>query len=77
MRHPPPGYERLPNAVLIEQAKQHARTLRREAVPTLWNGLDAACAKAARSFTRFVHRLARHRPLKAQSHQDLHPTQGM
>ena len=77
MRYPLSSHQSFPNAVLIEQAKQHARSLRRAAVPALWDGLDARCAMAAKSFTRFVHRLARHRPLKAQDHQDLHPTQGM
>lgn len=76
MRHPPLGYEPLPNAVLIEQAKQHARNLRREAVPALWDGVDASCAKAARSLSRFLHRLARHSQLSAQAHHDLNPTKG-
>ena len=74
MRYPPPGYEPRPNAVLIEQAKQHARTLRREAVPALWDGLDARRVQAARSLTRFLHRLARHSQLRAQAYQALHPT---
>lgn len=68
MRHPPPGYEPLLNAVLIEQAKQHARTLRREAVPALWDGLDARCAHVARSLSRFLHRLVRHHQLRRQTH---------
>jgi hypothetical protein len=76
MRHPPPGYEPLPNAVLIQQAKQHARTMRREAVPALWDGVDASCAKVALSLSRFLHRLERRSQLSAQAHHDLNPTKG-
>lgn len=60
MRHPPSGYESLDRDVLIAQAKLHARRLRREAVPGFWDGVDSGCAKAVRSLSRFLIRLARH-----------------
>jgi|GEM_PF-5687321 len=77
MRYPPSGYEPLDHSALIAQAKQRARSLRCEAVPALWDGLDARCAKAVRSLSRFLHRLARHRQLRDQAHHDLHPTKGI
>ena len=67
MRYPPSGYEPLDHAALMAQAKQRARTLRREAVPALWDSLDARCVQAARSLTRFLHRLARHHQLRDQA----------
>jgi hypothetical protein len=60
MRNPPAGYEPLERAALIAQAKQQARRLRRQAVPDFWDGVDASCAKAIRSLSRFLSRLARH-----------------
>ncbi len=60
MRNPPPSYEPLDHAALIAQAKQQARRLRRQAVPDFWEGVDASCAKATRSLSRFLSRLARH-----------------
>ena len=60
MRNPPTGYEPLDRAALIAQAKQQARRLRCQAVPDFWDGVDASCAKAARSLSRFLNRLARH-----------------
>ncbi len=71
MRQPPSGYEPLHHSVMIEQAKQHARTLRREAVPALWDGVDASCLKAARALTRFLQRLASHRQLRSQVHANV------
>ena len=68
MRYPPSGYEPLDHAALMAQAKQRARTLRREAVPVFWDSVDARCVQAARSLTRFVHRLARHHQLRDQAH---------
>jgi hypothetical protein len=60
MRNPPPSYEPLYRAALITQAKQQARYLRRQAVPDFWDSVDASCAKATRSLSRFLSRLARH-----------------
>ena len=60
MRNPPAGYEPLDRAALIAQAKQQSRRLRRQAVPDFWDGVNASCAKAARSLSRFLSRLARH-----------------
>ena len=68
MRYLPSGYEPLDHAALMAQAKQRARTLRREAVPAFWDSLDARCVQAARSLTRFLHRLARHHQLRDQAH---------
>lgn len=64
MRYPPSGYEPLDHAALMAQAKQRARTLRREAVLVFWDSVDARCVQAARSLARFVHRLARHQQLR-------------
>jgi hypothetical protein len=64
MRYPPTGYEPLDHAALMAQAKQHAQRLRRQAVPDLWDGVDAGCAKAVKSLSRFLNRLARHRQLR-------------
>jgi hypothetical protein len=61
MRNPPPGYEPLDCDALIAQAKQHARRLRHQAVPDFWDGVDAGCAKAVRSLSRFLTRVTRHR----------------
>jgi hypothetical protein len=60
MRNPPVGYEPLHRDALIDQSKQQARRLRRQAVPDFWDGVDASCAKAARSLSRVLSRLARH-----------------
>ena len=60
MRNPPAGYEPLDHAALIAQAKQQARYLRRQAVPNFWEGVDASCAEATRSLSRFLSRLVRH-----------------
>jgi hypothetical protein len=65
MRYPPSGFEPFDQEALMAQAKQRARSLRREAVPIFWDGLEASCAQAARSLTRFLSRLARHRKLRA------------
>jgi hypothetical protein len=67
MRYPPSGCEPLDHAALMAQAKQRARTLRREAVPAFWGSLDARCVQAARSLTRFLHRLARYQQLRDQA----------
>jgi hypothetical protein len=45
MRNPPKGYEPLERDALIAQAKQHARRMRRQAVPDFWDGVDASCKK--------------------------------
>jgi hypothetical protein len=60
MRNHPPGYEPLDRDALIAQAKQQARRLRCQAVPDFWDGVGASCAKAARSLSRYLSRLARH-----------------
>jgi hypothetical protein len=65
MRNPPAGYESLDRDALIAQAKQHARRLRREAVPDFWGGVDAGCAKATKSLSRFLARVTRHRQSRA------------
>ena len=67
MRYPPSGCEPLDHAALMAQAKQRARTLRREAVPAFWGSLDARCVQAAWSLTRFLHRLARYHQLCDQA----------
>ena len=61
MRNPPKGYELLERDAVIAQAKQQARRMRRQAVPDFWDSVDASCAKAARSLSRFLTRVTRHR----------------
>lgn len=67
MRSLPKTYEPLDNHILIALAKQRARVLRREAVPALWDGVDVTVAQAARSLSRYLQRLARHRKLRGHS----------
>lgn len=64
MRYPPSGYEPLDHVALMAQAKQPAQRLRRQAVPDLWDGVDADCTQAVKSLSRFFNRLARHRQLR-------------
>lgn len=70
MRNPPAGYEPLDRTALITQAKQQARRLRRQAVSDFWDGVNASCAKAERSLTRFLNRLSRHHRSRVSMCQD-------
>lgn len=70
MRNAPSGYEPLDHAALMAQAKQRARTLRREAVPAFWDGLDAVCTQVGRSLTRFLYRLTRHTSCRGEVHKN-------
>ena len=60
MRKKTEGKETLDREALMGKAKQQARHLRRQAVPNFWEDVDASCAKATRSLSLFLSRLARH-----------------
>lgn len=70
MRYPPSGYEPIDRDILIAQAKQHARCLRRQAVPDFWESVYSNYAKAARSLSRFLSWLERHHHSRAPLCED-------
>lgn len=67
MRKPPSGYEPLEYMALMETAKHRARYLRRQAISDFWMDVDACAVRAARSLTRYLNRLNRHRQLRSQA----------
>ncbi len=67
MRNPPPGYEPHEYAALMDAAKQRARYLRQQAVSEFWTDVNACAVRVARSLTRYLSRLSRHRQLRIQA----------
>lgn len=67
MRSLPKTYVPLDDQTLMALAKQRARVLRREAVPAFWTGVDVTVAQAARSLSRYLRSLVRHRRLRGHS----------
>ena len=66
MRNPPFKTEPASQAALIAQAKQQARSLRRQAVPEFWANVGSGCTSLTRALTRFTQRLQRHRQTREQ-----------
>lgn len=58
---------------LIYQAKQTARTLRRQAVSEFWDGVFAQSDKATRALARLGSRIKMHRHFRAQAAHELFP----
>ena len=67
MRSLPKTCVPLDDQTLMALAKQRARVLRREAVPAFWTDVDVTVAQAARSLSRYLRSLARHRRLRGHS----------
>ncbi len=67
MRNPPPLYEPLEYAALMDAAKQRARYLRQQAVSDFWTDVNACSIRAARSLARYLNRLYRHRQLRSHA----------
>lgn len=67
MRNPPFETQPASQAALIAQAKQQARSLRRQAVPEFWANVGSVCTDLTRALTRFTQRLQRHRQMREQT----------
>jgi hypothetical protein len=59
--HPHDDYQRM-----LEAARLHANTLRREAIQDAWACAGSATVRAVRSANRLAHALARHARLRSQ-----------
>jgi hypothetical protein len=67
MRNQSLCYEPHEYAALMDAAKQRARYLRQQAISDFWTDVNECSVHTARSLTRYLSRLYRHRRLRIQS----------